>query len=262
MGDDRAGAVVISALHLDVSNPDASIAFYVDQLGMQLAESRTEQGIHAVAFPSDASATQLHLHHRPDASAYSPKDNDAYWKIGVTLSDVDSERERLRQNGIEVTEPIQFHDIGYLCHLDDPDGYTIELLQHTFEDSPPAQGADRTLGQISLRVRDIDASLAFYRDELGMSLLSRQRVESRGFTLYFLAFTDESPPDPDIDAVSNREWLWQRPYTALELRHEPNAQKRIPHPPDSELGFRGISIAGVPNGGLRDPDGVLLRLST
>ena len=33
----------------------------------------------------------------------------------------------------EVSDPTQFYDIGYLCHLTDPDGFSIELLQHTFE---------------------------------------------------------------------------------------------------------------------------------
>lgn len=85
-----------------------------------------------------------------------------------------------------------------------------------------------SLGQLTLRIRNVEKSLHFYQSVLGMRLLSRQRVEPYRFTLYFLAFvekTDEVPPcqlpdgSIDINAVGNREWLWQRPYTTLELQH-------------------------------------------
>ena len=57
-------------------------------------------------------------------------------------------------------------------------------------------GFPATLGQISLRIADADASLSFYRDILGMKLLSRQDVAQYGFVLYFLAWTDEETPNP------------------------------------------------------------------
>ena len=50
----------------------------------------------------------------------------------------------------------------------------------------------------------------FYCDNLGMKLLCRvDESDTHGFKLYFVAFTTESPPSADIDAVENREWLFQ-----------------------------------------------------
>ena len=57
-----------------------------------------------------------------------------------------------------------------------------------------------------------------------MKLLSIQKVEAYGFTLYFLAFTDETPPNEDLNSIEIREWLWQRPYTTIELQHIPDAK--------------------------------------
>ena len=56
-----------------------------------------------------------------------------------------------------------------------------------------------------------------------MKLLSRQQVTVYGFELYFLAAVSEEEaakmPNPnDVDSVGNREWLWQRDYTTLELQ--------------------------------------------
>lgn len=180
--------------------------------------------------------------------ARSPADDDAYWKIGLTLDEVDLAHDCLIAQGIPVSAPAQFLDVGYLCHLRDPDGYAIELLQKDFEvDHRPRAatpgaplGSTPTLGQITLRVPDADAALAFCRHTLGMRLLSRQVVRPHRFTLYFLAFTDEEPPDPNLDAVPNRPWLWRRPYTTLELQHRWEAP---PPRTSADAGFEGVVVA-------------------
>ena len=82
------------------------------------------------------------------------------------------------------------------------------------------------MGQITLRCSDINRSLEFYQNMIGMKLLSIQTVEKYGFTLYFLAFTDEVPPAENLHSVQIREWLWQRPYTTLELQHKPGSEIR------------------------------------
>ncbi|MGI9286600.1 MAG: VOC family protein, partial [Pseudomonadales bacterium] len=178
--------------------------------------------------------------------------NARYWKIGITLADVDIARKRLLAMGVEVSEAKQFLDVGYLCHLNDPDGYCIELLQYDFaqhhkalvSDSSYKLGCAPTLGQITLRISDPESSLHFYQDVLGLRLLSRQVIEPHQFTLYFLACTDELPPNPNIDAVENREWLWQRPYTTLELQHVWRTGWRgLVQRTDVDPGFRRISFA-------------------
>eukprot|EP00438_Fugacium_kawagutii_P006511 Skav209104 [mRNA] locus=scaffold179:131723:132052:+ [translate_table: standard] len=80
-------------------------------------------------------------------------------------------------------------------------------------------GQDFVIGQITTRITDAQRSLEFYQKVLKMKLLSVQPVEPHRFTLYFLAYTEENPPKSDLEAVENREWLWQRPYTTLELQH-------------------------------------------
>ena len=261
----------LSALHLDIGHPKSSVEFYTTAIGMRLVAkqpgSHLAETIYRLAFGRGA---ELRLRHRSERQVenpgYRPSDNDVYWKIGITVPDVDLARACLIDRGIGVTEPVQFHDIGYLCHFDDPDGYCIELLQHRFAcNHVPASlrgnyalGSEPTLGQISLNVSDIDASLAFYRERLGMRLLSRQVVPGCGFTLYFLADTEEKPPVPGIDSIENREWLWQRPYTTLELRAFDADRSLKAHPPEEELGFRGIEVGGSERHARRDPDGVHL----
>merc|ERR1712232_1161579 len=52
-----------------------------------------------------------------------------------------------------------------------------------------------------------------------MKLVCVEPVTQHGFDLYFLAFTDEIPPNArDLTAVQNREWCYQREYTTLEIQ--------------------------------------------
>ena len=160
---------------------------------------------------------------------YNPQpSSDVYWKIGLSLTDADTARLKLIRRGVEVTSPRQFRDIGYMCHLSDPFGFSLELLQHDFQSNFSSErvqaslepnlalGQRALIGQITLRVSDINRSLQFYQSTLGMKLLFIQSIPNM-FNLYFLACTDEKPPSDDVNAVEIREWLWKRPYTTLEL---------------------------------------------
>lgn len=165
--------------------------------------------------------------------SYTADRSSVYWKISLYLRDVALARERIMQGGVSASVASQFKDIGYLSHMADPRGFSIELLQETFEQNferldpvtDLALGQPGIVGLITLRCSDIKRSLQFYQTGFGMKLLSIQPVSEYGFCLYFLAFTDDEPPVPDdLESVENREWLWQRKYTAIELQHRPGAE--------------------------------------
>lgn len=233
---------------LRVRSPERLARFYVESLGMTML-GRDDSVV--VGYGGEDAAIELCP--ATSGGAYEHRRDDRYWKVGITLPNVDMAREQLRASGVAVTEPRQFGEIGYMCHLEDPEGFSIELLQHQFEgnraldagDPNVLLGGGARIGQITLRVADLDAALRVYRDQLGMALLSIQPVTAYGFTLYFLAFTDEHPPHQDLEAVGNREWLWQRPYTTLELQHVSDAQGTFALPADRAPGFSGLMIKGA-----------------
>ena len=74
-----------------------------------------------------------------------------------------------------------------------------------------------------------------------MRLMSVQPIPERGFTLYFYAWSDEPLPDPDLEAVENREWLWARPYTLLELQHWHETDAPTSRPREGQAGFAGFA---------------------
>ncbi len=229
----------LSAVRLRVADPARLAGFYRDALGMPVQEIGDSRRVGYAG--EDADLLLL-----PGGRGYSHDRGHRYWKIGITLPDVDLAAEALRAKSYAVSEPRQFLDIGYMAHLSDPEGFVIELLQHDFEGNLPENSADPAapfagarVGQITLRTGDIAAEDAFCRAQ-GMKLLSLQDVAAHGFDLHFYAFTQEAPPDPDLWAVENREWLWKRPYTTLEFQHVQGAQ--FAPVPD----YQGIEVEGLP----------------
>ncbi|KIC09512.1 glyoxalase [Leisingera sp. ANG-M1] len=224
----------LSGVRLQVENPENLARFYADVFGMNV---QAEGGAWRAGYAGEDA--DLILLSGGSRAAHSR--NERYWKIGICLPDLDIACEQLRQKGVEVSAPHQFRDIGYMAHLHDPEGFAIELLQHDFLGNRPEGAGDASLplgggahvGQITLRTGDIAAELAAHAD---MKLLSVQDVSEFGFDLHFLAYTDEVPPDPDLQAVANREWLWRRPYTTLEFQHIAGTKLR-----DSPA-FRGLEI--------------------
>lgn len=229
----------LSGIRLCVSNPAELADFYVTHLGM----TASRDGDHwRVGYAGqDADIVLL-----PGGSAYEHSRTDIYWKIGITLPNVDIAHAQLIAAGLAVTDPHQFRDIGYMGHLADPAGFQIELLQHDFQANRPVSagnpnlplGGGARIGQITLR-SGADTPLPTPYAELGMRQLSIQPLPDLGFTLHFFAFGQENPPNDDLEATENREWLWKRPYTTLELQC---VDALIP---TATPNYAGIEVAGL-----------------
>lgn len=81
----------------------------------------------------------------------------------------------------------------------------------------PAGTEGFVLNQTMLRVREPEASLAFYRDALGMTLLQRLDFAEARFSLYFLAYLHDGQTVPD-DPAERARFVFGR-ETTLELTH-------------------------------------------
>ncbi len=226
---------------LRVQNAAELVEFYTNVLGMR------DFGTPAAPLLGyDADQCLLELRESAVEPIEAQRD-DFYWKIGITLRDLDRAMAHLQHCGLNIPPAYQFGDIGYMTHLQDPQGFPIEFLQQGFEGSAlptpegHAVGAQATLAHITVRVTDLETAKSHCEDDLGMRLMSVQPIHGRGFCLYFYGWSDEALPNADLEAVENREWLWARPYALLELQHleSPDAVVRKPDP--RKAGFDGIA---------------------
>ena len=94
------------------------------------------------------------------------------------------------------------------------------------ETSKPVLDADRSrLLHTMIRVRDLDASLNFYTNQLGMKLLRKRDYPSGKFTLAFVGYGDETD------------------HTVIELTH--NWDQKDPYSLGSAFGHLAIGVPDV-----------------
>ena len=284
---------------LAIRNPERSLDFYLNIIGMALVATQTHQNTthYLLSFGENRDECSLlpeyphcvlELVFDPERTVMLNKSEGGalpgYWKLALAVADLEIARSRLLQQGITVSESVQVPDVAYLCHCEDPDGYCIELIQHRMLENHEAQlvdenyvlGTATSFSLVTCRVKNPQLSIAFYEQFLGLRLISRQQVADRGFTLYFLSCDQEEPPSSDIDNIEMREWLWQRPYALLELQHiwGTEQQADFAYRSDVDTGFEKIRLlargwpgerstdpcCGCESAELVDPDGYRIQL--
>ncbi len=227
----------IETLELRVCNTNQQREFYQHILGMHdLGSGRLGYG-----------AQEAGIRFLSAQTPYAAKPNDVYWKIAIAVPNIELAYTQLTSKGITVGTPKQFQDIGYLAHFQDTEGFTIELIEHFFKGDRPKQALDQSLlgggahlNLITLRTADIKP-IEKMVTHWGMKPLSVQPVENKGFTLYFYAFTRDTPPSDDLQALENRTWLYQRRYSVLEIQHVHCLDKTRLNNRDM-AGYNGIQI--------------------
>ena len=219
-------------------NPEKQRQFYCDVLGM------TEFSDGSVGYGGEQATLVFNKTNAP----YEPGPNDLYWKIALSVPNIELACRQLVDKGITVGTPEQFQDIGYLAHFTDPEGFTIELIEHWFKGQrqdeaiePDSLGGGVHINLLTLRTANIDNIIELSRN-WGMKLLSIQPVENYNFTLYFFAFTSDTPPSSDLQALENRAWLYQRKYTVLEIQHR-HSHSIIRPPAAQQAGYAGAVFA-------------------
>ncbi len=142
--------MTITQIIYQISDLTAAEAFYRDVLGFETTRTLSRLTCRA----HDGAELRFQ---RADVAQHAPNPQGRYWEIGLTMSDLDRAAAHLRRVGWPVSAPRQFRDIVYLCHLADPSGLLIELLQHGFEGAARLGadghdiGAQATLAHLTLR---------------------------------------------------------------------------------------------------------------
>ena len=193
----------IETIILRCMDPAEQQKFYVDVLGMTALE------VDRVGYDGP----NAHLKFIQSEKPYDGSPQDLYWKIAIAIPNIEIACEQFRAKGVNVGAPTQFQDIGYLAHFADPEGFTIELIEHGFEGQRSENvvdtkrlGGGAHLNLLTLRTDNIQSSKMVCED-WGMTPLAIQRVEPNRFLLYFYAFTDDAPTAVDLTAIANRPWL-------------------------------------------------------
>ena len=110
-----------------VENLEASLAFYVNALGLrELRRSENEKGRFTLVFlaaPGDDSA-QVELTYNWDPEAYSGGRN--FGHLAYAVDDIYAACQRLKDHGVTINRPPRD---GHMAFVRSPDNISVELLQ-------------------------------------------------------------------------------------------------------------------------------------
>ncbi len=110
-----------------------------------------------------------------------------------------------------------------------------------------------------VRVTDLDASIAFYRDALGLELVTRREVPAGRFTLAFLA----APGDPNAQVELTYNWDPETYSGGRNFGHLAYAVDDI-YAACKRLQDHGVTVLRPPRDGrmafVRSPDNISIEL--
>lgn len=136
--------------------------------------------------------------------------------ICFSVDNIEKTSDVLLTNGVKFQKKLTDGRQKNIAFALDPDGYWIELIENGLdkienETNPDTYKFNHTM----IRVKDPVKSLKFYREVLGMKLLSTSEHENAKFTLYFLGY--ENSDSFTENSIEKSEQFKRE--SVLELTH-------------------------------------------
>lgn len=213
---------------LQIYNPEETLNFYKNVLGFSLVNEFTEGSItyYDLGFNNPEYYIRLKYNSETQNTLYQEKSIHNYWKYSLFVDNIQEAYQNIVDHNCKIGEPFQFGEIGYLSHTVDTENHKIEYIQKTFKQNKEIATKERTaLGLLTIRTKDPIKIIKLYEEVLDMKLFVRMYVQrEKGFTLYFLGDKNLQAPNPDIDAIENREWMYQQSHLFIEIQHFWNSE--------------------------------------
>ncbi|WP_196888398.1 VOC family protein [Aureivirga sp. CE67] len=222
--------MTLTGFTLQIKNPEKTIQFYTEILGMQLLKEEKKENIifYDLSFPNNSFVIQLKFDEKNKDINYQQNSIDNYWKYSLFVKDIIRVYEQLQKMDYPIGEPFQFGKIGYLSHTQDIENHQIEFIQTSFKENTKPTEEDNQfflkeppiLGLLTIRTKDPVKTIQLYENLFDMKLFVRMYVDrGNGFTLYFLGNKNLEAPSSDIDVIENREWMYQQNHLFVEIQY-------------------------------------------
>jgi len=110
----------------------------------------------------------------------------------ISVDNIQAACQRIEDAGYKFQKKLSDGRMRHIAFALDPDNYWVELIGQ--KDVAETEGIKETdvstyrMNHTMMRVKDIEKSLDFYQNKLGMSLLRSNENKEAGFTLYFLGY--------------------------------------------------------------------------
>ncbi|KAK2074542.1 hypothetical protein P8C59_008741 [Phyllachora maydis] len=215
-----------------VKNPADSVKFY-ELLGMRLLQriEMSEAKFDVYFMGYDSPKAMSHGHNLWDREGLIElthnygTETDENYKVNngnaephrgfghlcISVDNLQAACQRLEDAGVKFQKKLTDGRMRNIAFVLDPDGYWVEVIgQNTFEDTVGVKHTDPEtyrMNHTMIRVKSADASLKFYQETLGMSLMRTVENEKAGFNLYFLGYPGAKGVPSEGGGTADREGL-------------------------------------------------------
>ncbi|GAB5357993.1 hypothetical protein AAMO2058_000421100 [Amorphochlora amoebiformis] len=245
---------------LRIKNPKDSVKHYEEEYGMRLLDrldfpdmefslyfmASVPKGVETPKPGTDEAhkylwsypGVTLELTHNwgtenDEKQAYHPgnAERDGFGHIAFACDDVFTASEGLETRGVQFKKRPNEGRMKGLAFAYDPDKYWVEIVKNPCSAQERGFG-EFVLGQTMVRVKDPKASLKFYQDHMGMTLVREKHFND--FSLYFLATLPKGATEPDPS----------QPVLELTHNHGTETNPEFSYSNGNENGKKGFGHVG------------------
>ncbi|KAF7547699.1 hypothetical protein G7Z17_g7547 [Cylindrodendrum hubeiense] len=128
----------------------------------------------------------------------------------ISVDNIQAACQRLEDAGYKFQKKLSDGRMRNIAFVLDPDGYWVEVIARNpyteTEDVKVTDVSTYTMNHTMLRVKNIEKSLKYYKEVLGMTLMRTHENPNAGFNLYFLGYPGDKPVAENGN-TSDREGL-------------------------------------------------------
>ncbi|KAJ6128871.1 hypothetical protein N7471_010088 [Penicillium samsonianum] len=127
--------------------------------------------------------------------------------IAISVDNIEAACKRIEDAGYPFQKKLTEGRMRHIAFAKDPDGYWVEIIRRADEDlSTTTDPGSYRLNHTMLRVKDAEASLKFYQESMGMTLVRTIENPENKFNLYFLGYPASNPEIKEGSKNGVAEW--------------------------------------------------------
>lgn len=150
--------------------------------------------------------------------------------LAIAVDNIEAACKRIEDAGYPFQKKLTEGRMRNIAFAKDPDGYWVELIRRSEEAAgTTTDPANYRLNHTMIRVKSAEASVKFYQEVMGMTLVHNIENPDAGFNLYFFGYRGSNPDqkDPSVtqwEGLLELTWNYGTEKQEGKVYHDGNSE--------------------------------------